>query len=206
VFPGSSDTAGARVNRLSDYFSPSSGLGVEVTVTTVFNDPGNIGVFCSATGENRYENATVGPHRWGLTTTTGTCFVYSYRNGTYRPGLTGAGFFTTLVPVEPPPASSGAALSFAGTLDNRPQVTNRLSGLFRPGAGATVTITLTAALNDSGNIGVYCIANGENHYGAASVNSRSYTISSTGDCFIYSWKANQFRPWLTGAGSFTYSP
>ena len=56
---------------------------------------------------------------------------------------------------------------------------NRLSGLFRPGAGATVTITLTAALNDPGNIGVYCIANGENRYGAAFVGSRSYTISST---------------------------
>ena len=85
-------------------------------------------------------------------------------------------------------------------------MTNRLSGLFRPGAGATVTITLTGALNDSGNIGIYCIANGENHYGAASVGSRSYVISSTGDCFIYSWLNNQFRPWLTGAGSFTYSP
>jgi hypothetical protein len=206
VFPGSSDTAGTRVNRLSDYFSPSYGLGVEITLTTALNDPGNIGVFCSATGENRYENATVGTHRWGLTTTTGSCFVYSWRNSTYRTGLTGAGFLTRVAPVEPPPASSGSALSLAGTPDNRPSVANRLSGLFRPGAGSTVTITLTAALNDTGNIGVYCIANNENHYGAASVGSRSYTISSTGDCFVYSWKTNQFRPWLSGAGSFTYSP
>ncbi len=29
---------------------------------------------------------------------------------------------------------------------------------------------------------------------------------SSGDCFIYSWRTNQFRPWLAGAGSFTYSP
>ena len=104
------------------------------------------------------------------------------------------------------PASPGVALSFAGTPDNRPAVTNRLSSLFRPGAGATLTITLTTALNDPGNIGVYCIANGENHYGAATVGSRTYTIASTGDCFIYSWQTNLFRPWLTGAGSFTYSP
>jgi hypothetical protein len=191
---------------LSDYFSPSFGLGVEITVTTVLNDPGNIGVFCSLTGENHYENATLGQHRWGLTTTTGSCFIYSWRNSTYRPGLTGAGYFTRLVPVEPPPASRGAALSFAGTPDVRPSAANRLSGLFRPGAGGTVTVTLTSALNDSGNIGVYCIANGENHYGAATVGSRSYTISSSGDCFVYSWRTNAFRPWLTGAGSFTYSP
>jgi hypothetical protein len=85
-------------------------------------------------------------------------------------------------------------------------VLNRLSALFRPGAGATVTITLTGALSDSGNIGVYCVVNGENHAGTAFVGSRSYAISSTGDCFIYSWLTNQYRPWLTGAGSFTYSP
>lgn len=179
-------------------------MAVAITVTTALNDPGNIGVFCSATGENHYETATVGPHGWGLTTTTGNCFVYSWRNSTYRPGLTGAGFFTKKLPVEPPPASSGAALSFAGAPDNRPSVANRLSGLFRPGAGAIVKITLTAALSDTGNIGVYCIANNENHYGAASVGSRSYTISSTGDCFVYSWLSNQYRPWLAGAGSFTY--
>jgi hypothetical protein len=194
------------VNRLSDYFAPSFGLGIEIIVTTALNDTGNIGVFCSATGENHYENGTVGAHRWGLTTTTGSCFVYSWRNSTFRTGLTGAGYFSRKVPVEPPPATSGASLSFAGVPDNRPSVANRLSGLFRPGAGATVTITLTAALNDSGNIGVYCIANKENHYGAASVGSRSWTIASTGDCFIYSWRNNGFRPWLTGGGTFTYSP
>ena len=194
------------MNRLSDYFSPSFGLGVEIAITTGLNDPGNIGVFCSATGENRYENATVGLHRWSLTTSTGTCYVYSWRNSTYRPGLTGSGSFARKVPVEPPPASPGAALSFAGAPDSRPSVTNRLTGLFRPGAGATLTITLTTALNDAGNIGVYCIASGENHYGAATVGSRTYTISSTGDCFIYSWQTGLFRPWLAGVGSFTYSP
>ena len=206
TFPGSPDTAGTTVNRLSDYFSPSFGLGVEITITTALNDPGNIGVFCSKTGENHYENGTVGTHRWGLTTTSGNCFVYSWRNSAYRPGLTGAGSYTTKVPVDPPPASPGVALSFAGAADNRPSVANRLSGLFTPGAGTTVTITLTASLNDSGNIGVYCVTSGENHYGAASVGSRSYTISKPGDCFIYSWRSNQFRPWLTGAGTFTYSP
>ena len=106
---------------------------MEITLTTVLNDPGNIGVFCSATGENHYENATVGAHRWGLTTTTGSCFVYSWRNSTYRTGLTGAGYFTKTVAVEPPPASPGSALSFAGALDNRPSVANRLSGPVQTG-------------------------------------------------------------------------
>jgi hypothetical protein len=194
------------VNRLSEYFTPSNGLGVEITITTALNDPGNIGVFCSATGENRYEAATVGLHRWGLTTTTGNCFVYSWRNNAFRPGLTGAGSFTKKIPVTPPPATPGSTLSFAGIADNRPSVANRLSGLFNPIAGSTVSITLTGALNDSGNIGVYCAASGENHYGSATVGSRSYVITSPGDCFIYSWRSNQFRPWLTGAGTFTYSP
>jgi hypothetical protein len=195
------------VNRLSDYFSPTYGLGVEITITTALNDPGNIGVFCSATGENHFEAATVGTHRWGLTTTSGNCFVYSWRNATYRPGLTGAGSFTRKVAIEPPPASPGEALSFAGMPDTRPSLTNRLSGFFNPRAGTTVTITLTGPLDDSGNIGVYCVGSGENHYGTASVGSRSYTITSPGSsCFIYSWRSNQFRPWLTGAGTFTYSP
>jgi hypothetical protein len=205
-FPGSPDTASTSVNRLSDYFAPTFGLGVEITITTGLSDPGNIGVYCSATGENRYEKATVGTHRWGLTTTSGNCFIYSWRNSTYRPGLTGAGYYFKKVPVEPPPASPGGSLAFAGTPDNRPSVANRLSGLFTPGAGTMVTITLTGALNDSGNIGVYCVTSGENHYGAASLGSRSYTISSPGNCFIYSWRSNQFRPWLAGAGSFTYTP
>jgi hypothetical protein len=179
---------------------------VEITITTALNDAGNIGVFCSATGENRYENATVGTHRFGLTSSSGNCFVYSWRNSSYRPGLSGAGYFIRKVPVAPPAASPGAALSFAGIPDNRPSLANRLSGLFNPGVGTTVTITLTGALNDSGNIGVYCVTSGENHYGSAFVGSRSYTIASPGNCFIYSWRSNQFRPWLTGAGSFTYSP
>ena len=52
-------------------------------------------------------------------------------------------------------------------------------------------LTLTSALNDSGNIGVYCAASGENHYGAAFVGTRSYTITSPGDCFIYSWRGTR---------------
>jgi len=181
-------------------------MGVEITLTSPLNDSGNIGVYCSATGENHYEAAFVGTHRWGLTTTTGTCFVYSWRNSTYRPGLTGAGSYVTKIPTEPPPASSGASLSFAGVPESRPSVSNRLTGTFSPPAGTTVTIDLTAALNDGGNIGVYCATSGENHYGPASVGSRSYTISSPGECFVYSWLSSTYRAWLTGAGTYTYTP
>ena len=193
------------MNRLSDPFPATFGLGVEITLTAPLNDSGNIGVFCSASGENHYENATVSTHRWSLTTTTGTCFVYSWRNSTYRPGLTGAGYYNTKVPVEPGPASPNGTLSFAGVPDNRPSVANRLTGLFTPAVGSTVTITLTQALGDSGNIGVYCVASGENHYGSAFVGSRSYAIASPGDCFIYSWLNSTFRPWLSGAGTYSYT-
>jgi len=206
TFPGVSASAGTTVNRLSDLFTPQLGMVIKITLTSPLNDTGNIGVYCSSNGENHYENATVGTHTWGIGATSGTCFVYSWKSSTYRSGLTGAGSFVTSLPVEPPAAYPGASLTFPGAAENRPSVSNRLSGLFQPVAGSTVTITLTAALNDSGNIGVYCVASGENHYGTASVGSRSYTIAAPGDCFIYSWRSGQYRPGLTGGGTFTYTP
>ena len=85
-FPGIQATAGTTVNRLSDFFTPTSGTGIELWLTKPLSDAGNVGVFCQGTNENHYEAATVGIHRWGLTSTGGSCFVYSWNGSTYRPG------------------------------------------------------------------------------------------------------------------------
>jgi hypothetical protein len=181
-------------------------MGVEVILTQALNDAGNIGVFCSTSGENRYEAATVATHRWTLTSTSGTCFIYSWNGSKYRAGLTGAGTYATTVPVEPPPGAASGGLSFAGVPDSRPTMANRLTGLYTPAAGSTVTIVLSQALSDAGNIGVYCVTSRENHYGAATVGSRTYTIANpSGGCFVYSWTNATFRAWLTGAGTYSYA-
>ena len=106
TFPGVQATAGTTVNRLSGFFTPTPGIGIEITLAKPLSDSGNIGVFCQGTNENHYEAATVGVHRWALTSTGASCFVYSWKGSTYRPGLAGAGWFTTISPTEPPAGDS----------------------------------------------------------------------------------------------------
>ncbi len=206
VFPGVQATAGTTVNRLSDFFTPAIGTGIEITLAKPLGDSGNIGVFCQGSNENHYEAATVGVHRWGLTSVRRIVlrvFVegVDLSAGTGRRRLVhhdladrAAGRDSERQPlVRRRPRDSTITFESAVGSVHADRELDRHDHPHQPAQRLRATSGSTASPAARTTMG-------------RPPSGPGATRSSTpGDCFIYSWRSNQFRPWLTGAGTFTYS-
>ena len=131
---------------------------------------------------------------------TGVSSTQASLDGTFWATVSGTSPAFSLVP------TTLSAPGVSGQPPGGGALSNLLSPPFQVNAGTSVTVTLTTALSDGGNLGLGCTNN--NFSGAATLGAHTWTPTGTGvvTCQAYSWNNNAYRSGLTGAGTIAFTP